>query len=117
MKYLDIAMTMLAIGDPGTQRLVKAVQAVLTIDILDMTALKKALGSLMENLSSTAGRTDANYRVVGSYFMFDKLWSTGNFRINFMIFLRIWQVLCTIQLLLPRLQITFTQRLSSYLQG
>ena len=78
MKNEDNAITGLAEGDFKTQDLVNSIQTILAKNTFDAVALKHALMSLLEYLSSSVGRTDANCRAVDSFFMFNDLWVNKN---------------------------------------
>ncbi len=61
-------------ADPALRPLVDSLHARLTTAALDLPAIKSAMIALLEFLSSTAGRTDANCKAVDSFFSHDDEW-------------------------------------------
>src|SRR4029077_18085491 len=60
--------------DSDLQPLVEALNAKLTEKPLDLPAIKAALITLLEFLTSSPGRTDANCRAVDGFFFYNDSW-------------------------------------------
>jgi hypothetical protein len=81
-------------ADPALQPLVEALNAELKKKPLDLPAIKAALITLLEFLTSPAGRTDANCRAVDGFFFHDDTWVDAHSLMLTTMFLRTW-MLCT----------------------
>ena len=61
-------------ADPALRPLVDTLHGRLTDTTLDLPAIKHAMTTLLEFLSSPAGRTDVNCKAVDSFFFHDDEW-------------------------------------------
>src|SRR6202030_399151 len=61
-------------ANPALWPLVDTLHARMTASAVDLPAIKQAMIALLEFLSSPAGRTDVNCRVVDSFFFFADTW-------------------------------------------